>query len=528
MQTDQNQNQPATITTRGQATYCPEDNKLRLYVGRVPRPEYDRLRAEGWTSTPKQSEAGKGEFAATWTPQRRDTALEFADIIEDEDAGPAERAADRAERFSGYRDKRTAEATGHADRFDAGPRAHGFQNPDRAERAAARHDRIAGRAVDAWDRADYWQRRTAGVIAHALYVSTPAVRMGRIKELEADLRRAEKNQAEHVERYEAWRTIAGLTDPAKQTDIARRFIAAEWGEIRHPVTGAPVEAYKLAEDETLTGAQIAGAWLAGHHAPESPDFQETSVSQWIRHYKLRLAYENQMLEAQGGRAAFVEMVPGGFIGSHQIQKVNKSNATGRVVSVQVWGTHTGYTKESGYTQQATRPCLVTLNIERLAANAYRPPTDAELAAFHAKKKADKAAAPKKSAPPLVNPTDADAERLQALFNAAHVARLDDYDRRHFTPAEVCRVTQATYSENSRGAHAKAETYGIRAGGVVTSKSNLWNSTQAKREQDAGPELCKVRLTGYSPRRVVVLTDKPQNPLPAALWKTPTPAETVHA
>jgi len=37
------------------ATYSPEDNKLRLYVGRVPRDEYEKLRAEGWTSTPKQN-----------------------------------------------------------------------------------------------------------------------------------------------------------------------------------------------------------------------------------------------------------------------------------------------------------------------------------------------------------------------------------------------------------------------------------------------------------------------------------------
>ena len=32
---------------RGEATYCPEDNKLRLYVGRVPRDEYLKVRADG-------------------------------------------------------------------------------------------------------------------------------------------------------------------------------------------------------------------------------------------------------------------------------------------------------------------------------------------------------------------------------------------------------------------------------------------------------------------------------------------------
>ena len=74
----------------GRATYSPEDNKLRLYVGRVPRPEYDALRAEGWICTPKQG----CDFVSTWPPQRRDTALAYGDgVILDEDQSPAERAA---------------------------------------------------------------------------------------------------------------------------------------------------------------------------------------------------------------------------------------------------------------------------------------------------------------------------------------------------------------------------------------------------------------------------------------------------
>ena len=133
---------PAAPEYMGSATYSPEDNKLRLYVGRVPRADFERLRSMGWTSTPKQS----CDFVAHWTPERRDLCIEWCGSIEDEDQSPAERAADRAERFGDYRDKRTDEATGQADRYDAGPSAHGFQNYARAVRAADRHDRIAGRA----------------------------------------------------------------------------------------------------------------------------------------------------------------------------------------------------------------------------------------------------------------------------------------------------------------------------------------------------------------------------------------------
>ena len=102
-----------------EVTYCPEDNKLRLYVGRVPRDEYETLRKAGFSSTPKQ----ECDFVATWTPQREDLAREYLDEdddIGDEDYSPEERAADRAERFGGYREKRRARVVRHASLWEAG------------------------------------------------------------------------------------------------------------------------------------------------------------------------------------------------------------------------------------------------------------------------------------------------------------------------------------------------------------------------------------------------------------------------
>lgn len=376
----------------GSATYCPEDNKLRLYVGRVPRAEYEALRAEGWTSTPKQD----CNFVATWTPERHDTALRYAGgIIEDEDMGPAERAADRAERFAGYRDNRTADAHASADTYHAGPSVHGYQDKGRAIRAADRHDRHADRALDAWSKAEYWTRRTEGVISHALHASTPAVRMGRIKTLEAEARKNAANTAEITKRWKLWQRVAASTDPDHQNKLARQVnnYFYDWkNDYQHPRKERKASLYDLFNDaDPITGAEAAALYLAAHTDPTSEAWNDTRPARWAQHYALRLAYENQMLAAQGGRAAFVEMEPGGFLGTRQIQKVNKSPATGRVVSVQVWGTWTGYTRESGYTQSATKPALVTIKTERLPANAYRPPTDEERAAFQAARKAEKAA-----------------------------------------------------------------------------------------------------------------------------------------
>ncbi len=544
------------------ATYCPEDDKLRLYVGRVPRDEYEALRGEGWTSTPKQD----CDFAAVWTPDRENTALAYAGIIEDEDASPADRAADRAERFTGYLDKRLDEATGHADRYDAGPSAHGYQSKARAVRSADRHDRQATRALNSWDKAEYWQTRTAGVISHALHLSSPGVRMGRIKTIEADLRKAESNHREATEnaqaRFDSMLSVvehaAGTRDkpkaPASLADFRWELsrlredegVADEAPSTPEQVRRAVVisamtsgygnpEAWKALAKEAKAGtrpaADLAAEWLEGRTRPE--DWNPETGTRYTRHLKLRLAYETQMLEAQGGRAAMVEMVPGGFIGGYQIHKVNKSNATGRVVSVGVmvkthgkncWGNPYPEGKDPGERMEQ-------IKTERLSSSSYRAPTDEERQAFAAGKKAAKAAAPKSTAPPLVNPTLEDAQRLQALFNAANVTRWEGEHGRpvegapsYYTPpkpAEVWTMTQEQYSAASKGSYSKFETRELCQGGALASKS--WN------RKVTAPLVAKVRVGGYEPYRVVHITDKPAKPLPAAVWTEYTaPVETSQA
>ena len=426
------------------ASYAPEDDKLRLYVGRVPRDEYEALIAEGWESTPKQSEAGGGEFAATWTPEREDTALSYAGEIDDEDMSPADRAALRAERFADYTDRNLDRATTHGDRYDAGPSAHGFQSRARAIRAADRHDRQAGRAVTHWDRAEYWQQRTAGVIKHALYRSAPGVRMGRIKTLESKLRKIIKDGTEYRKDY-------------------------------------------------------------------NPD-----ASRWVRHLRHRIAYETQMLEAQGGRAASLNMEKGGTLGGKVIAKVNKSTATGRVVSV-----HVITDRVSGWhyrvdNVEGTPYALAQFKTERLAPGAYQPPTPeslATLAAFETARKAKQAAAPK--APALVNPTLADAQRLQAILNSRKTA--PSYDKDH-KPSEVWEMTQAEYSANSGGTYSRLETFKLCAMGKPEAggyKSEVANAR-------LGPVICKLRMGSggglYNARRVIVITDKPQRDLPPAMFQ----------
>lgn len=532
------------------ATYSPEDNKLRLYVGRVPRDDYERLRAAGYVSTPKQD----CDFVATWTPRREDLAREFipdGDDIGDEDYSPQERSADRAERFSDYRDKRADEAGTSADTFDAGPSAFGHQNRQRAERQAARHDRHRTFAVSQWSKAEYWQQRTAGVISHALHRSSARVRRGRILTLEAEQRRNEAARKKYAAAHAAWskvQTLDGADVPIvhvstsdfigmdrTKTTPAGRFAYAlanhySYSEHAHPRNAErKASLYSLLTDpqDPITPREAAALWLGNAKTPGDP---ENSSERWARHYELRLTYERAMLAAEGGSAAEADMEPGGWIntgnrtgsvftnvdtGWKQIQGVNKSPVTGRVTSVKVWGkTWSRIPDHDG------KPCLVSVNIERLPEGAYRPPTEEERAVFQAETKARKAKekATKPKEPPLVNPTDEDAARLQAHWNAVAKARFDKWRSEgngwgDYKPTELRRMTQAEYSARSKGSYGNCETVAVCENGL---RPRRWEGNVSA----TNPSIAFKVRKGYantgntaSADAVIVITDKPQKPLP---------------
>lgn len=495
------------------ATYCPEDDKIRLYVGRVPREEYLALKAEGWTSTPKQD----CDFVATWTTSREDTALSYAGIILDEDQGPEDRAADRAERFGEYRDKRREEAHGYADRYDAGPTVHGYQDYTKAVRAADRHDRLADKACNVWEKAEYWQRRTAGVISHALYRSEPGVRFRRIKEIEADIRKAEKESEEYDKLRKLWVNVAAITDSEKQKRAAlcvSNYGGYYNGYYHHPRPESAssyarehgTSLYSLLSQETdpITGAEAAAMFLS-----KNPDLNGQE-SRWLKHQRLRLAYEQQMLEAEGGRAGELEMEVGGWVGKYQILKVNKSKATGRVVSVTVkapLSTIYSFDKNGkAYGLDNPRPLVNTvLTVEDCGKDVYRAPTEEDREALKAKQ----ASEPKKPKdPPLINPTREDAEKLQAIWNDAFSERCKNW----YTPpvrSTIIEMTQEEYKKSSTAVYGKnGNIIFVGDDGKETYKQYCGNVKEGA--------VCRVRqwYEVNQAYRVIILTDKPQKPLPA--------------
>lgn len=287
-----------------EATYSPEDNKIRLYLAyKIGRDHFNKLREAGFVWTPKQNSSLSG----VWTPDREDIALNLAGYIGDEDQPVAERAADRAERFAGYAGKRLDEATGKADAYDAGPKIHGNQNHARAESQARKHDRYASKAVNQWEKAEYWTSRIKSVIAHALHKDSPGVRQRRIKGLESDVRKFHKHEKERISKFNLWTKILALADTKPESFLTTAYVYSgrmscihmpkREGQQYADTAWGILERHKenRAKPDDLSVLDVVKNCVSAFDS-------QTWTKRWLHHYEMRLAYEKEMLAAQGGTA----------------------------------------------------------------------------------------------------------------------------------------------------------------------------------------------------------------------------------
>jgi hypothetical protein len=292
------------------ATYSPEDNKLRLYSSsRLDAETYAQVKAAGFKFATKQDLF----VAPMWTPAREDLLLELCDEIGDEDSTLVDRAEERSERFNEYSDKRAddAERAHNAviaitDNIPLGqPILVGHHSERRARRDAERIRTGMQRAVKMWDTSKYWTDRAAGAIRHAKYKDRPDVRARRIKGLEADKRKRERNRDEAANWLKLWTNIANEPDTDKQLVAARKlagvcylYLPRKEGD-RQDFTGTPT-AYDVLREEpsSLFAPRTLNEILsvAQTSYPRGIAYQE----RWIDHYENRIAYERAMLDEAGG------------------------------------------------------------------------------------------------------------------------------------------------------------------------------------------------------------------------------------
>lgn len=264
------------------ATYSPDDNKLRLRsLYRLDKETYERVRAAGFIWAPKQELF----VAPMWTPEREDLLLELCDDeIDDEDTSLCERAEERAERFEEYSDKRANDSArardavaAIADNIPLGqPILVGHHSERHARRDAERIRNGMAKAVRMWDTAKYWERRAKGALAHAKYKELPAVRMRRIKGLEADRRKQERNRAE----AQAWNKIW----TKEGVELTRERALKIAGN-----NGAPFGTWSSLDKGEITPEQARDTAVAAHEGVIA------RAERWLVHIDRRIAYEKAMM-----------------------------------------------------------------------------------------------------------------------------------------------------------------------------------------------------------------------------------------
>lgn len=304
------------------ATYSPDDNKLRIYpLRRLDQPTFARVKAAGYTWAPKQ----ECFVAPMWTPARADLCIELAGEIGDEDTSLIDRAEERADRFDDYRDKRTDEAeraTAQARRVADGipfgqPILVGHHSERHARKDAERIQNGMRKAVQAFETAEYWARRAAGAIAAAKYKERPDVRARRIKTIEADRRKIERNRADLAKAVEMHKLAADLAEKGKP-EAARLALGAASGEAslsrcftladypRQPPASryeGTMSLWSAVDGGVITYAQ------AAELAEQSATEYAPRAARWLEHYDFRLAYERAMLAEQTGQTMEQVMAP---------------------------------------------------------------------------------------------------------------------------------------------------------------------------------------------------------------------------
>ena len=305
------------------ATYSPDDNKLRLYAsGRLDPETFERVKAAGFRWAPKQELF----VAPAWSPEREDLLLELCGEVGDEDTSLADRAEERAERFEDYSEKRAQESAAAldgvrrlADGIPLGqPILIGHHSERHARKDAERITNGMRRGVNLWQTSVYWTDRAAGALRHAKYKELPAVRARRIKGLEADLRKVEGNIKRARAFLELWGKLDGPGadgNPCTPELLRRRavvFANQDSGYYAREFTHrsgyvGPLSLWEAAggnidgaDPETTAYAtpyEIRDRAIAGHEEYIGRG------ERWAAHYRNRLAYERALLAEAGGLLA---------------------------------------------------------------------------------------------------------------------------------------------------------------------------------------------------------------------------------
>lgn len=265
-------------------TYSLEDNKLRLYPShRLDEEDYARFKKAGYKWAPRQELF----VAPMWTPLRFDMLLEFCGEVEDEEQSLMDRAEERAGRFEDYSDSRAADsdaayknAKAIGDHIPFGqPILVGHHSERRHRKDVERIDNSMRKSVQMQRASDYWKDRASSTIYAAERKGRPDVRARRIKKLGAEMRKRERQVKACHDNIGLWNSPDLTQEKAESIAGGSSYSYDFYCEIR---------------DQKITPER------ARERALKAEERSIQWAERWIEHYQLRLEYETNVLEQQGG------------------------------------------------------------------------------------------------------------------------------------------------------------------------------------------------------------------------------------
>ena len=265
-------------------TYSLEDNKLRLYPSeRLDEEDYKRFKKAGYKWAPRQELF----VAPMWTPLRFDLLLEFCGDVEDEEQSLMDRAEERADRFENYSDSRAEQsnaayksARSISENIPFGqPILVGHHSERRHRKDIQRIDDNMRKSVQMQRASEYWKSRASSTMYAAERKGRPDVRARRIKKLSAEMRKRERNLKACEQSLELWRS----------PDLNQ-----EKAELIAGGSSYSYEFYSQIKDKKITVDE------AKDRAIKSEERGIQWAKRWIEHYQLRIQYETNVLEQQGG------------------------------------------------------------------------------------------------------------------------------------------------------------------------------------------------------------------------------------
>jgi hypothetical protein len=471
------------------ATYSPEDNKLRLYsLHRLDDDIYQRVKEAGFKWAPKQELF----VAPMWTPAREDLCIELAGGIEAEQSTMVERAEAKAERLDDLAVKRANQANSFSaaahrisERFAAGqPILIGHHSERKARRDKDQMESMTRKAVEAQESIQHWNWKAEGVEHHANRKANPAVRARRIKTLLTDLRERQRDLNHAQICLGLWTKLSQEEDQEQFKKLVSYYAG---GHIDSGPAGS-YELYRALEEGEKTHREVVDSLI------ESFTKLSNSVHtiRWINHLLNRLGYERFELGTvsrfEGSLTAVILQTFTRTHGAHK-PKATKSVSGWGVASFVPLPLHIGEGKALELSDSDWCDLMQAVGYEVPAAKARRKSTSTKL--------------------PLINPTKEEAEKLQDIWNIKAQETKGHTTLGGIKPSDVRIMKQALYSANSKGTYSPFDTIELDING-----HRVWSSYKGK---TADP-VCRIRTGSgggsiYSPSSIIHIEDKPSKVLP---------------